>query len=160
VTVEASWVALEQHTFNRSCPLCPGEHGQPARCDHSGYSPRLVRFILAHLDVYHAAYISWGSESVRNQIERLEAEYRTLPPRHDCTCWPRHCGECRKIDAQRPQGPDVAISVGRTDPVTAPMPSETMLDLAWAAVSLRDQLKRRPTVGEVVWLLNRGRDHG
>src|SRR5207247_1459179 len=74
-----------------------------------------------------------------NELTRLAAEYRTLPPRHSCSCrcpnerrgYPR-CSECRRLDDQRPRGPDVAISIGRTSPSTAPMPSTLMLDLARA----------------------------
>ena len=160
MTLEASLPEVQlRHTFNhegKPCPACPGKSGEPARCDHSGYSQKMVRFVLAHLDVYLAAYVCWGSESVRNQLARLEAEYHALPRFHDCTCWARHCSECRRLDQQRPQGPDVAVTIGRTGMVEPPVPSVLMLDLFRAVSALRTRLKRKPTVSEVVRMLNEG----
>jgi len=44
--------------------------------------------------------------------------------------------ECVRLDAQRPNGPDVGVEIGRTSPVTAPMPATLMLDLERALTVL------------------------
>jgi hypothetical protein len=104
----------------------------------SGYSPRRVRFILAHREAYEVAYLNPGRGAASHEMERLEREYQTLPPRHSCTCrcpnevrgW-GPCPECKRLrDTSVRQ--DVGAEIGRTSKVNAPMPSPVMLDLARA----------------------------
>lgn len=151
---------MAEHSFDSECPACPGEHGRPARCDHYRYSARYLRFIEKHLDVYQAAYLDGHAEAARNQLERLDRERRTLPPRHDCTCAPwscryayvqqhkcefpqerarcyycrraQACVECERIHDERPKGRDIGASIGRTSLVNAPIPSTDMLDVGRA----------------------------
>jgi hypothetical protein len=101
----------------------------------SGYGVRLVRFILAHREAFESAYLD-QSHSSSHELQRFEDEYRTLPPRHNCSCrcpneargW-GPCPECRRLAAQRATGRDIPLEMGRSPRVTAPMPSPIMLDL-------------------------------
>ena len=102
------------HTFDNACPQCPGRGGQAGKCDHSSYSRRRVRFMKAHMEAYDAAYLNPDPRSAKNEMERLDNEYRTLPPRHDCSCWPTHCAECAKLAQQRVQrDSSTAVEAGR-----------------------------------------------
>jgi hypothetical protein len=85
-----------------------------------------------HAEELRTAYLNPGSAASRNILQRQDNEYRTLPPRHSCTCWPGHCRECKRLDDQRPKGSDIGPEIGRTSHVTPAMPSPTMLDLARA----------------------------
>jgi hypothetical protein len=129
-----------KRSYGLDCPHCgDGEAGTD--CDLRGYSVRRVRFIRVplHLEEYRAAYINPGSAASRNILRRLENEYRTLPPRHSCSCWPGHCAECRHLDDQRPKGPDVAVEIGRGAPVRiGTVPNPAMLDLERAVDVLGD----------------------
>ncbi len=135
---EAASGSYSAHTFGPDCPDC-GDGRSGTNCDLSGYTARRVRFILAHRAAYESAYLNPNRSAASSEQERLEREYRTLPPRHNCSChcpferrgYPR-CVECKRLDDQRPKGPDVAVSIGRTSHVHAPMPSPVMLDLARA----------------------------
>lgn len=128
-------VAGQPHTcrFGRTpedrCPTCLSRD-----CVHRMYNAKLIRFIAKHLEVYLAAYVQPGPAS--NQLERLGREYRGLPPRHDCTCRPAHCAECKRIDGQRPLYGDVAPSVGRTNRANSTTPDTTLLDLARAPAGM------------------------
>lgn len=128
---------LLEHSYGRRtadnptarCPLCPGEHGGPGPCDHHAYTRQRLRFIRIHQEAYSAAYLSPDPQAASNELERLSREYRTLPPRHDCSCWPEHCRACAALGAQRPRGSDVAVSIGRGSLVNAPCPMVLMLDV-------------------------------
>lgn len=84
------------HSFGKRCPACDGD------CLHRRYARRLYRFVRAHLEAYQTAYLS-GSASSANELRRLEIEYRTLPPRHDCSCWCRYerCNVASSFCAKR-----------------------------------------------------------
>lgn len=136
---------LVSHSFGRDCPLC-GEGASGVRCDLSTYSPRRVRFVLAHREAYEAAYLNPNRAAASNEIERLEREYHTLPPRHVCTCWCSFlrerqtgnvCTECARRRANSVRQ-DVGVVIGRTTHVHPPMPSAAMLDLARAEHVLGD----------------------
>ena len=103
--------------------------------EHRGYRPGYVRFVRAHQEAFEAAYLDGNGQAARNELERLRREFETLPPLHDCTCWcPNErrgwpaCVECRRI-RDRVQYRDIAVEIGRTSPVEAPMPMVTMLDV-------------------------------
>lgn len=115
---------------NEECSLCPGLDGLPGACDHSVYPRKYIRFMKAHAEAFTAAYLDGNSQASSNELERLSREYQTLPDRfHVCTCNPQHCKECLRMARTRPTGPDVGISVGKTQPVTPAMPSPAMLDV-------------------------------
>lgn len=116
------------HTFDNACPACPGRGGQAGQCDHSSYSKRRLRFINAHIEAYTSAYLNPDPSAARNELERLNDEYRTMPSRHDCSCWPTHCRACAKLAVQRTNAAS-AVEAGRTRAVHAPMPMTTMLDV-------------------------------
>lgn len=137
--------ALVGHTFDERdedgkpvlCLRCPGRDGQPSRCDHHRYKRRLLRFYQAHREAYDASYLDGNPQSSRNELHRLEREYKTLPPRHDCTCARRnprtgiteyHCIECRRIGEELREVSD-PVEIGRGAMVNAPMPSTLLLDL-------------------------------
>lgn len=120
-----------QHSFGLHCPIC-GDGSGGVRCDLNVYSAKEIRFIRRHAEAYRAAYLDPGHGASSNERRRLEAELRTLPARHDCTCWPSHCAECKRLDDQRSKGSDAGVEIGRSSMVYAPMPSTTMLDLARA----------------------------
>jgi hypothetical protein len=119
------------------CPLCEGP------CVHARYSARRIAFRAAHGDAYAAAYLDAGG-AASHELERLEREYRTLPPgRHLCTCRPQDCPywtahggaclECRRLhDERKGIKQDVGISIGRTELVNAPTPDVDRLDEAFA----------------------------
>jgi hypothetical protein len=77
-----------------------------SECPHSGYSARRVRFLLAHRESLEAPYLNPSGAAASNELARLDREWRTLPPRHHCSC-PRmnprtgitehHCMECRRL---------------------------------------------------------------
>lgn len=133
------------HTFTKACLECQGE------CIHRKYSKRLLRFVTAHREAFETAYLA-GSASSSNEIVRLDAEYRTLPPRHDCTCWCRYercdkpeqchrnrhyhyvCAECKRLREQRLQL-DIAPEIGRGLPPGPTMPMILMLDFAAGLMS-------------------------
>lgn len=73
----------QDHSFNKRCLRCEGD------CLHRRYSARLRRFVKAHIEAYTTAYMD-GARASANELRRLETEYRTLPPRHDCSCWCRY----------------------------------------------------------------------
>jgi hypothetical protein len=131
-----------EHTYTKNCLHC-GDGRPGTICDLSGYSARRIRFILAHREAFNAAYLDPNLSAASNELERLSREYIELPPRHDCSCRcpneqrgrPR-CMECVRVDAQRPNGPSVGVEIGRTSPVTAPMPATMMLDLERALTVL------------------------
>jgi hypothetical protein len=123
------------HTYGPDCPLC-GDGRSGTRCDLSAYSVRRVRFLLAHRTAFEAAYLNSDKRAASHELVRLETEYRTLPPRHSCSCvCPNvthgrlRCDECKRLEAQRPNGPDIGVELGHTAIVTPPMPSAMMLDL-------------------------------
>lgn len=127
---------MSEHTHNQACILCPGKDGRPGRCDHDGYSKRYVRFLLAHREAFETAYLA-GNGSSRNELERLRREYETLPPRHVCTCIQTnqrtgireyHCLECRRLGEAIPRQ-DIAVEIGRSGSIEAPMPMVNMLDV-------------------------------
>jgi hypothetical protein len=131
-----------EHTYAKNCLHCgngrPGTHS-----DLSGYSARRIRFILAHREAFNAAYLDPNVSAASHELERLSREYVTLPPRHDCSCrCPNEqrgrpqCMECVRLDAQRPNRPDVGVETGRTLPLIAPMPATLMLDLERALTVL------------------------
>jgi hypothetical protein len=128
-------VADQPHTYGQDCPVC-GDGRSGTRCDLSTYSARRVRFVLAHREAFNAAYLNPDKRAASNELERLNREYATLPPRHDCSCMcpnVRHgrmrCHECQRLDEQRPKGPDVAVEIGRGAMVHPPTPSPEILDL-------------------------------
>lgn len=116
-----------RHTYSRQsgneCPICGGA------CLHSVYSKRYVRFVQAHHEAYEAAYLDGNPQTARNELERLEREFRTLPPRHECSCYGHHCMECAKIQRNRVDAP-TRVEIGRTHMVNPPTPMVTMLDIA------------------------------
>jgi hypothetical protein len=129
-----------QHTDDNPtgiCTLCPGEHGGPGPCDHAQYSRKRIRHILAHREAYTAAYLNPDPRAASNELIRLEAEYRTLPPHHSCSCQKLNargvyvwdCLVCAQLDARRPRGLDVALEIGRTSLINPPLPLVAMLDL-------------------------------
>ena len=135
--------AALEHTFGPDC-LCCGDGRSGTRCDHFSYSPRRVRFILAHREAYDAAHFNSNRAAASNELARLEREYRTLPPRHSCSC-PRmnprtgivdhHCLECRRLAEEIPKQ-DVAVEIGRGTPPGSRVPMPLMLDLARAEAVL------------------------
>ncbi len=147
---------LDMHTLDRECPRCPGEHGGAGPCDQVIYSARQIRFIMAHRLEYVTMQLALGGSS-RVLKERLNDEYRRLPSRHVCTCDASHCGACavmvvacarckgqplhnRPRDCEpcaRLRTQDVGVSIGRTSPVHAPMPSAEFLDLLMATEAKR-----------------------
>lgn len=106
--------------------------------DNSTYSRRFIAFVRIHLIEYETAYLAPTPSSSRANLERLRREYMTLPPRHICTCYCSFlheqrtgnvCQECqrrRKLAVKQ----DIAIEIGRTSPVNAPLPLVLMLDYA------------------------------
>jgi hypothetical protein len=131
-------IALSEpaHTYNDDCPHC-GDGRSGTRCDLAAYSVRRIRFVLAHREGFNAAYLNPDKRSSSSELERLNREYQTLPPRHSCTCrCPREdlargyppCAECRRLRAQVPLQ-DIGVSIGRTAMVHPPTPSPLMLDL-------------------------------
>ena len=144
------------HTFGRDCPEC-GDGRSGTRCDLSGYNAKRVRFILAHRESYAAAYLNPGRAAASHEMQRLEAEYRTMPPRHSCSCWPTHCSECLRLAKQREAGgctrhgkgyvfdcqqcnlSEFGVELGRTSPVNPAMPNPVMLDLERAFAVVGDQ---------------------
>lgn len=105
--------------------------------DQRLYSKRYIAFVKAHREAFEAAYLAPSPQTTRNELERLSREYATLPPRHICTCWCSYlrerttgnvCVDCRKRRANAVQH-DIAVEIGRSSPVNAPMPLVTMLDL-------------------------------
>lgn len=113
---------MMEHSFSRECGLCQGG------CDHARYSKHYIRFVKAHMEAFEAAYLDGNSQAARSELERLEREYRTLPPRHDCSCYGHHCMECGKIARQRVDAP-ARVEIGRTGMVNPPTPMVLMLDL-------------------------------
>lgn len=118
------------------CGLCSG------RCVHVKHSARRIAFRAVHHDAYDAAYLDAGG-GASHELERLEREYRTLPPRHLCTCSPQTCAfwtpgggacvECRRLHDQRKDiKQDVGIEIGRTELVNAPTPDVECADEAYA----------------------------
>ncbi len=103
-----SSVSVPSHTFGADCPHC-GDGAAGVRCDLRGYSPRRVRFILAHCEAYEAAYFNPGRSAASHEQERLEREFRTSlagdggraanPPRRGPSAPP---GEVRWAQRTRP----------------------------------------------------------
>src|SRR5207302_9184871 len=87
--VQTSAPALEAtepvHSFGDGCPHC-GDGRPGTRCDLQGYSVRRVRFIRAHMEAYRSAYLNPNRAAASHEMARLEREWKTLPPRHSCTC--------------------------------------------------------------------------
>lgn len=126
---------MTEHTYrfgatpDDRCALCESRD-----CDHRSYSKAYVRFVQAHREAFDAAYLDGNAQASRNELERLEREWKTMLPRHDCTCRPEHCYECGRIAQKRREkvdgfSEDVAIEIGRTSPVHAPMPMALLLDV-------------------------------
>jgi hypothetical protein len=118
----------------RGCLMCGDTVSE---CPHSGYSARRVRFLLAHRESLEAAYLNASGAAASNELARLEREWRTLPPRHHCSCLrmnPRtgvtehHCMECRRLAEAIPRQDIGAEFVGRRPPGSR-VPSPAMLDL-------------------------------
>jgi len=111
--------------------------------DHGDrYTARFIRFlrIPAHAEAYQAAYLDQSGSS-GPELQRLHAEFRTLPPRHDCSCRcpqesrnypPSH--ECKLLRQQRaiPTPPEYASR----RPPDSTTPATLMLDLARALLAL------------------------
>lgn len=120
---------MTEHTYrfgatpDDRCPLC-----QSRDCDHRGYSRRYIRFVKAHKEAFEAAYLDGNAQAARNELDRLEREFRTLPPRHDCSCYGHHCHECGRLARQRVDRPS-AVEIGRSRSVIPPSPSAMMLDI-------------------------------
>ena len=103
---------------------------QSRDCDHRSYSKRYVRFVKAHQEAFDAAYLDGNGQAARGELERLEREYRTLLPRHDCTCVASHCWECGRLARQRVnQDSSTAVEIGRTAPSYRPTPMVLLLDV-------------------------------
>jgi len=97
-------------------------------------------------------YKNPSSAAARNELARLAREYRTLPPRHSCSCRGSHCRECLRLNQLRGclrhvngympgcwacnEHQEPHPDIGRTQPVNAPMPSALMLDLERALTVL------------------------
>ncbi len=113
---------------NGLCGVCLGDHGGRGPCDHQTYSRKLLRFVRAHQEAYTTAYTNPDKRTSRAELDRLAAEKRTLPPRHDCSCWPTHCRACLKLAQQRTQDAS-AVEIGHTAAINAPLPSTLMLDV-------------------------------
>lgn len=126
----------KRHTFRLGstrddrCPLCESRD-----CDHRTYSKRYVAFVRAHWEAFQAAYLDGNAQASRPEMERLSREYRTLPPRHVCSCWcPSErrggppCVECKRLRSSSVRQ-DVAVEIGRTAMVHPPTPLVTCLDL-------------------------------
>lgn len=97
--------------------------------DHVRYSNRYLRFVQAHREAYDAGYLDGNPQAAANELERLDREYQTLPPRHVCTCWPSHCAECLRMSKQRVDAPS-AVEIGRSGHRPhPPMPSPLLLDI-------------------------------
>lgn len=143
-------------TFGRTpedrCPTCLSRD-----CLHRTYSVRYIRFLLAHIEVYESACAAYNG-AASNQLERLEREYKTLPPRHVCSCEPGHCRECRRIDKERaPWGQDVAPVVGRSwtpGPVTPPT---ILLDVLHSLPTTRTEEQRMVAVRALARRLSGGK---
>jgi hypothetical protein len=109
------------HTYGADCPNC-GDGRSGTRCDLGGYSPRRVQFLLAHREALETAYLNPSGAAASNELARLEREWRTLPPRHSCSC-PRlnkrsgvieyHCWECRRLGEAIPRQDIAPEFVGR-----------------------------------------------
>lgn len=146
---ERAPVEALEHIYGPDCPRC-GDGRSGRRCDLSGYSARRVKFILAHREAYESAYLNPNRAAASNEMERLEREYATLPPRHTCTCWCSFAREqktgnvCSECQRRRRNAVllDVAVEIGRTTRVNPPMPSPMYLDLerALAVVSAVDDV--------------------
>lgn len=105
--------------------------------DCQGYSRHYRAFVHVpwHLEAFEAAYLNPDVQAARNELERLQREFATLPPRHVCTCrcpqerpgWPP-CGECKRLrESQRKLEP---VEIGRHGPPAhAPVPLVLMLDV-------------------------------
>jgi hypothetical protein len=132
------------HSFSDDCRHC-GDGRSGTRCDLSGYSARLVKFVLAHRESYEAAYLNPTGHTASNELARLEREYRTLPPRHSCSCahmnqrtgiTEYHCLECKRIGEQIPKQ-DISPEYSSRQPVrTGTVPMSIMLDLERALTVL------------------------
>jgi hypothetical protein len=109
----------------RGCLICGDGVSD---CPHSGYSPRRIAFVKAHLEAYRSAYLNPNRAAASNELARLEVEFKTLLPRHNCTCFGHHCYECGRLARQRVNAP-APVEIGRGSRVEPPMPSATMLDL-------------------------------
>lgn len=116
------------HTFDAACPACPGAHGGRGPCDRYVYSRKQLRFVRAHQEAFDTAYLNPDKRTSRAELDRLDAERRTLPPRHDCSCWPAHCRACLKLAQQRTLDAS-AVEIGHTAAVHAPMPPAMLLDV-------------------------------
>lgn len=106
--------------------------------DQVRYSERYIRFVLAHLEAFHAAYVGGDPAGASHELQRLAREYATLPSRHSCSCWGHHCLACRKLAEQRTRQ-DVAVEIGRGATINPPMPDALLLDLARARKALGER---------------------
>lgn len=107
----------------------------------AGYRARYVRFRLAHREEFDAIGMNPGKHSA-GLVERLAHEFKHLPSGHSCSCFPcipatryhaaSSCVLCVQYRQGLALGQDVAVEIGRTQPVNAPMPNVEMLDFARA----------------------------
>lgn len=105
--------------------------------DQRIYPHHYVRFVRTHWEEFQTAYLAPTPASCRSLLERLRREYVTLPPRHICTCFCSYlrerttgnvCVECRKRRANAVNH-DIAVEIGRSQPVNAPIPLVVCLDV-------------------------------
>lgn len=132
---------LSGHSLDARCRQCPGEHGGPGPCDHQRYGRRWLRFARRHREGLGWGAMAGQGRAGANELRRLEREFATLPPRHDCSCrCPREeagfgpCPECVRIRAHMRAWQIPEETGGGHHRAHAPMPTPVLLDLAtgWA----------------------------
>lgn len=122
-----------EHSYGKDCPVCLDS------CDHVTYSRKFERFVRAHAEVYWAQQVDGDPRASQAERDRLDHEYRSLPPGHDCTCnlsacpsyrYGAACLECQRLSRQRAAAvdPPSHLEVGRHgSPAHAPTPLDPMV---------------------------------